>query len=176
MRKLTVVLRGANGPEELRLEGGGDRWILHRGGQSVEASVVDLPGGRISVLLADGRQLAGRARQTAPGVVEVTTARGEHELLLADSLHDRLAHPATGAASDCEEEVRALMPGRVVDVAVRDGEEVEAGTLLLVLEAMKMQNEIRASQAGTIVRCDARAGTAVDRGALLVVLRPWVKK
>ena len=49
---------------------------------------------------------------------------------------------------------------------------MEAGALLLVLEAMKMQNEIRAPRAGRLSRVDARAGVAVDGGALLATLGP----
>jgi len=80
--------------------------------------------------------------------------------------------PATGGAAPGggDEEVRALMPGRVVEVAVAAGDEVEAGALLLVLEAMKMQNEIRATRAGRVLRVDVEAGKPVDGGAPLVTL------
>ncbi len=59
------------------------------------------------------------------------------------------------------------MPGRVVEVAVAAGDRVEAGSLLLVLEAMKMQNEIRASRGGLVTRVVVEAGKAVEGGALL---------
>jgi len=76
------------------------------------------------------------------------------------------------AGGDAEEEIRALMPGRVLEVAVEPGQAVEAGALLLVLEAMKMQNEIRAPRAGRVARVEARPGIAVDGGALLATLGP----
>ena len=62
------------------------------------------------------------------------------------------------------------MPGRVVEVAVVLGQTVSPGALLLVLEAMKMQNEIRSEQGGTVVRLDVEKGRAVESGALLVTL------
>jgi len=52
------------------------------------------------------------------------------------------------------------------------GARVPGGGLLLVLEAMKMQNEIRAARTGIVARVEVGAGTAVDRGALLVVISP----
>ncbi len=71
----------------------------------------------------------------------------------------------TGAA---QREVRSPMPGLVLAVHVREGETVEAGQRLLVLEAMKMENEIKAAHAGTIARVHAVPGAAVAKGAPLV--------
>jgi biotin carboxyl carrier protein len=64
------------------------------------------------------------------------------------------------------------MPGRVVEVSVAEGQTVAAGGILLVLEAMKMQNEIRASRGGVVARVAVAAGQAVDRGALLAAIAP----
>jgi biotin carboxyl carrier protein len=64
------------------------------------------------------------------------------------------------------------MPGRVVEVSVAEGQTVAAGAILLVLEAMKMQNEIRASRGGVVARVAVAAGQAVDRGALLAAIAP----
>jgi len=64
------------------------------------------------------------------------------------------------------------MPGRVVEVGVVEGDRVDAGGLLLVLEAMKMQNEIRAARGGIVTRVAAETGKAVEGGTLLLVLRP----
>jgi biotin carboxyl carrier protein len=67
-------------------------------------------------------------------------------------------------------EVRAIIPGRVVSVAVVPGDRVEPGQTLLAVEAMKMQNELRASRAGMVSRVTARVGSTVEVGDLLVVL------
>jgi biotin carboxyl carrier protein len=67
-------------------------------------------------------------------------------------------------------EIRAIIPGRVVAVAVAPDDEVEAGQALLVVEAMKMQNELRAPRAGTVRRVATAVGATIEIGELLVVL------
>jgi biotin carboxyl carrier protein len=67
-------------------------------------------------------------------------------------------------------EIRAIIPGRVVAVAVAPDDEVEAGQPLLVVEAMKMQNELRAPRAGTVQRVVVSVGSTIEIGELLVVL------
>src|SRR5262245_37109509 len=63
--------------------------------------------------------------------------------------------------------VRAPMPGRIVEVAVSPGQAVASGSLLLVVEAMKMQNELLASGPGRVEAVLVRVGDAVERGAEL---------
>jgi biotin carboxyl carrier protein len=62
------------------------------------------------------------------------------------------------------------MPGKVVRVLVREGDEVEEGQGLVVVEAMKMENEIPAPRAGRVSAVKARPGLAVEAGATLVVV------
>jgi glutaconyl-CoA/methylmalonyl-CoA decarboxylase subunit gamma len=66
--------------------------------------------------------------------------------------------------------ITAQMTGRVVRVAVQAGEAVASGDLLLILEAMKMENEIRAHRAGTVKEVRVTAGDRVNQGDALVVL------
>ncbi len=64
-------------------------------------------------------------------------------------------------------EVRITMPGRVVQVMAKEGDQVQAGQPVLVLEAMKMQNEIKSPQAGRISGLRFTAGDYVEAGAVL---------
>lgn len=66
-----------------------------------------------------------------------------------------------------KKEVKISMPGRVVQVIAREGEEVQEGQAVLVLEAMKMQNEIKSPQKGKISRVHFKAGDYVEAGAIL---------
>ena len=62
----------------------------------------------------------------------------------------------------------APMPGMIVRVRVSEGDVVQAGEGLVVMEAMKMENELRASTPGTVRRVHVAAGTAVEKGAMLL--------
>lgn len=64
--------------------------------------------------------------------------------------------------------VTAPLPGYIVDVKVKEGESVKAGDVVLILEAMKMENEIPAPIAGTIKAVHVKAGDKVDMNALLI--------
>ena len=64
--------------------------------------------------------------------------------------------------------IRAMMPGRIVRVMVGKGELVRKGSVLLVLEAMKMENEIQAPGDGTVDQIFVEAGQTVESGAELV--------
>lgn len=66
--------------------------------------------------------------------------------------------------------INAQIPGRIVSIAVRLGQAVEAGETLLAIEAMKMANEVRAPRAGTVERISVAVDDRVDAGAELVVV------
>ena len=86
-------------------------------------------------------------------------------------LRERARRGGVDAARSGPLEVRAIIPGRVVAVSVAEGDAVEAGQQLLVVEAMKMQNELRAPRAGTVERIAVGPGQNVELAALLLVLR-----
>src|SRR5690606_37538113 len=71
-------------------------------------------------------------------------------------------------ASAAQREVRAPMPGLVLQVLVAPGDAVEEGQGLVVLEAMKMENELRAPAAGTVAAVHVAPGVAVGKNALLM--------
>jgi biotin carboxyl carrier protein len=172
MRRLTFIHRGAGEPEEIALVLDGTRCTFTRAGRTEAAQAARLPDGRLSLLFEDGRQICGRVQPSEKGEVEVSTSGGRRRIVLAEPLRDRLAHaPDAGGHGDEDEEVRALMPGRVVEVAVSVGDLVAPGTLLLVLEAMKMQNEIRSARGGRVLKIEVERGRPVEGGARLVTLR-----
>ena len=81
------------------------------------------------------------------------------------------AAPAPAAAAPVAgEAVTAPMPGTILKVNVTPGQAVKEGDVLVVLEAMKMENEILAPKACTVKQVLVSKGSTVDTGATLVVL------
>ena len=66
--------------------------------------------------------------------------------------------------------VSAPMPGKILDVKVKAGQAVKRGEVLLILEAMKMQNEIMAPADGTVADVRVSAGQAVNTGDVMIVM------
>lgn len=73
-------------------------------------------------------------------------------------------------ASIQKKEVKTSMPGRIVKLLLEEGNEVEEGQTVLILEAMKMQNEIKAPQPGKIAYVHPKAGDSVEANSLLFVI------
>ena len=68
--------------------------------------------------------------------------------------------------------VSANIPGKVVTVEVEEGQEVSEGQVILILEAMKMQNEIQAPVSGTVGSVQCSEGEAIEANVPLVVIEP----
>ncbi len=80
------------------------------------------------------------------------------------------AAPAAPAVTGAGDAVKAPMPGTILKVNSQNGQAVKEGDVLVVLEAMKMENEILAPKAGTITQVLVSKGSTVDTGAPMVVI------
>jgi biotin carboxyl carrier protein len=137
----------------------------------------------------NGRRLPTDIRQLGPNTFSVIAGGNQHTVVvhrlatgtyaahvagtaLAIELRDprRLSRQETGAATAGSQPVRAPMPGKVLSVLVRVGDEVGSGQGLLVVEAMKMQNELRSPRAGRVTAVKVAAGDSVSSGDTLVVV------
>ncbi len=101
----------------------------------------------------------------------------EYEAVAAAPAAEPAAAPAPAAAAPVApvaagsgDAVTAPMPGTILKVNVAQGDKVTAGQVLIVLEAMKMENEILAPRNGVISQVVTSKGSTVDTGATLVLL------
>ena len=78
------------------------------------------------------------------------------------------AAPKAAAGAAGAVAVKAPMPGNILDVKVKAGASVKAGDVLVILEAMKMENEIVAPQDGTVASINVNKGDTVNSGDVLV--------
>ena len=81
------------------------------------------------------------------------------------------AAPKAAPAAEGSVKVNAPMPGNINAVKVSVGQSVKAGDVLLILEAMKMENEIKAPQDGTVASIAVNKGQSVNTGDLMISLK-----
>jgi len=87
------------------------------------------------------------------------------------------AHPVTAARpvqspkTAGDKGIYSPLPGTVYDIKVKPGEKVATGQVLMVIEAMKMENEVVASQDGAVDKIHVSKGDSVNRRALLITLK-----
>jgi len=117
-------------------------------------------------ILMDNRSYSVEVEREGGGSYRVSV-EGE---VFTFSVFDEYMQLAEEEAGSGEAHITAPMPGLVARVMVSEGDEVEAGQGLLVLEAMKMQNEIPAPGAGTVVSLPVREGGKVMTGDTLAVI------
>jgi biotin carboxyl carrier protein len=110
--------------------------------------------------------------------VDIHTDKDAHEVLIEgehfefELFDERKALLKKSAAIGVEgvQEINSSMPGKIIKILVAEGEEVEQGQGLVVVEAMKMENEIKSPKAGVVKKVGVKEGEAVEAGALLVVV------
>ena len=120
-------------------------------------------------LLIDGANFVVDLDKRRNGIA-ATVGASEAMLVVEDARHKRLASATGARAAASGETIRAPIAGKVVKVLVAVGDQVAAGTPVIVLEAMKMENELVAERGGTVSQIAKTAGQAVDTGDLLVEL------
>jgi pyruvate carboxylase subunit B len=173
--RYTVECGGESFEVELEHDTGsvaGDGWRVRVGHEDREVHY--WPRGRDGATIAvDGRVTAVDFRQTNGAFTAHTGAADLTVRVLSE--RDRLAEElfgGTAASGAGGGEVRAVMPGVVRKLLVSLGDTVEAGTPLLLIEAMKMENEVRAESGGVVTAIQIAPDDAVEAGQLLLELAP----
>ncbi len=109
-------------------------------------------------VVRDGDELIVASRGSATRVTLVDAAR-----------HARRVG-AGGRSQAGPAELKAMMPGRIVNVLVSPGDQVALHEGLIVVEAMKMENELKSPKAGKVVEVKVSPGQTVEKGELLVII------
>jgi biotin carboxyl carrier protein len=166
--KLRAELAGEH--LELSLRRDGERVFAEVGGRSYELEARE-PERGVYLLFHEGRVYECRVSGgvASAGATEVRVGGSSYEVRLSDPKRLRGAGAAAGHGEG-RAQVHAPMPGKVVRVLVEQGQGVEAGEGLVVVEAMKMQNELKSPKAGTVVELHARPGATVNAGDVLAVV------
>jgi biotin carboxyl carrier protein len=166
--KIDVIFDGARRCLEFaRSSDEPSRVIAAIDGRRLEADALKISPGLYSILL-EGRSLEVRVETLADGLLLHIAGR-EYRVDIVDP---RSWRRSRGGKIDLQgrQQVSAPMAGKIVRVLIAQGQHVEAGQGLLVVEAMKMQNEIRSPKTGTVERLSAREGETVNTGEVLAVI------
>ncbi|MFL7868586.1 MAG: biotin/lipoyl-containing protein [Anaerolineales bacterium] len=100
---------------------------------------------------------------------EVLLMGRQFQVMVEDERDKRLRAAAGGSVSEAGEyHLKAPMPGMVVSILVEEGQKIEKGQVLLILESMKMQNELKSPRAGTMGRLRVKAGESVEQRQTLL--------
>ena len=142
------------------------------GGEGLEVHLAAVPGTPLYHLLLGGESwtVAAQPREgTGRWTLGVAGERIEVEVV---DERTRRIQELTGRrpVRAGSETIQAPMPGLVVRVAVAEGQRVEAGAGLVVVEAMKMENQLRAPRAGIVGKVHVAVGEAVEKGTPLVTV------
>jgi biotin carboxyl carrier protein len=149
---------------DFRPEGDGFRLAVGGAEQVVTGQV-----GAVTRALVDGRPVEASVRREGDMIVVEYHGR-RYEYRARDARAPRIArrrHEETAVG-----ELHAPMPGLVVEIFAALGDRVEAGSPLVVVEAMKMQNALPAPLSGKITALAVSAGTPVESGAHLLTVTP----
>ncbi len=141
------------------------------GAQTAEAQFEEIAPNVYSVLL-NGRSYeasVSKRPRDAPGVAgQYVVMVGPRQYLVELRDPRRWRRMRSSIEAEGPQEIFAPIPGKIVKVLVKDGQEVKRDQGLLVIEAMKMQNELRAPRAGRVEHVYLAEGQGVETGARLL--------
>ena len=137
--------------------------------QPIDYDIISLPDGSFH-LLVDNVSYTIRVleKDTATGNLSILINGRKVESTLHNKLSVLLKSMGMEGGKKKLKELKAPMPGLVLAINVSDGETVEEGQDLLVLEAMKMENAIKSPQAGTIEQVHISVNEKVDKNQVLI--------
>jgi len=157
------------GARTLEVEVDGARVLV--GGEPFETQVAAVSGTPLYHLLLGGESWTVAAEALEGAGRWVLGIVGERvEVAVRDERSRGIEASGKGQPVLAGGTVRAPMPGLVVRIEVAEGQQVDAGAGLVVVEAMKMENELRAPRPGMVQTVHVAVGQAVEKGASLVTL------
>ncbi len=162
-----AIVGGEETSVEVVPSGGGYRVTI--GDRTLEVDAVRLHGFAVSLLVGT-RSASCDIEPGKDGQMAVQVNEAVHRLELLDERRLRLRRASGKFSLEGPQRIDAPMPGKVVRVLVKQGDEVQEGQGIIVVEAMKMENELKSPKAGRVLELQAQEGAAVEAGAKLAVV------
>jgi biotin carboxyl carrier protein len=164
-----ATLHGQTAQVEVDVEEAGPgRLVLTLSGKRHEVDALPLPHGAVSLLVDN--QVYDVEFDDVGEEVQVLVRGDVFVVDVADERSLRLRAGAAPLKVEGRVTLLAPMPGKVVRVLVKQGDSVQEGQGLVVVEAMKMENELKSPKAGTVTELFAREGSPVEANAKLLTV------
>jgi biotin carboxyl carrier protein len=157
-----IVLRDGE-ESRVEIEAQGRSYRLRVGDRSFVVDSV-ATNGAVRSLVIEGRQFEVSVRRKNSSKYNVSHQGFIDEVEVLDPLTYLAKQGSAKQRGEGPQQVLAYMPGRVVEILVEEGQAVQPGQGLIVLEAMKMENEIQAEHEGLVTRVFVTAGQPVEGG------------
>ncbi len=141
-------------------------FALKRGDTVFSAQLLSHQDGRLAFQLGHDNVNASIYAQGER--VEVKTKSGSHTFVLHDERTEQLQAAMGTGGMEGKQAVVSPMPGKVVKLLVKLGDEVTLGQGVVVVEAMKMENELKSPKAGKVTAVSVAEGAVVENGTVLL--------
>lgn len=144
-----------------------DEHHVRFGEEIIEVDLAAVSGQPLYSLLANGESYEGYV-YTDEDALQVLLLGQFFSVRVMDEREKRLRTSGLVGAASGEFTLKAPMPGLIVAVQVEEGQQVEKGQILVILESMKMQNELRAPRPGKVARIRVKPGESVEQKQTLL--------
>jgi biotin carboxyl carrier protein len=145
-----------------------DEHHIRIGDRLIEVNFEPVSGQPVFSLLLDGKSYESFVYQGDEDWQVLLRGR-QFQVTVEDEREKRLRVAAGGGVSESGEyHLKAPMPGLVVAIPVNEGDVIEKGQVILILESMKMQNELKSPRAGTMGRIRVKPGESVEQKQTLL--------
>jgi biotin carboxyl carrier protein len=151
---------------EVKIDGGKDQLQVSIGGESLALEACQLKDNLIS-MLADGKL---RRVFVVANLKRTYVHIGGKVVILDDAVQESERQRSGAGSGAAPGAITSPMPGNLIKVMVKEGDTVEEGQSLVIVEAMKMENEIRSPSQGVVKSVNFSVGDLVDAGVPIVEL------
>ncbi|MDZ7264631.1 MAG: biotin/lipoyl-binding protein [candidate division KSB1 bacterium] len=166
---MNYIAKVASKEFKINLDDRGDQVVATINGQSIPIQMREIDGSHVYSALVGNRSFEIEIRRNEAGYQVFHKGRS-FEFIVEDERSAQLKKSMRQAVSHkIEQELKAPMPGLVVAIEVKPGQEVKKGGGLLIIEAMKMENEIKAPFDCVVKEIKVQERQVVEKGQVLVV-------
>lgn len=153
---------------EVEVEKVGDELSFFLNGKKYKAQIKESAPGLFSILFEDGKQREILANKISENSFNLYINAKEYPVSIFDALSIYKEKLKREEKKSSGWVIKAQIPGKIVKILKKEGEEVQKEQGILVMEAMKMQNELKAPDYGKIKKIYVKEMQAIEAGAVLV--------